>query len=712
MGSSVIFSGTKVKTLKGTIDLNGGNDIISSTTDPTSSAVSANIGSLLLNSSNGKLYRKNDSGSSTNWTEVGASGQAGINYIANSNAATNTTGWNTYADAAGAQPVDGTGGSPNVTWTRSTTTPLRGAADFEFAKDAANRQGQGVSDDFTIDNADIAKPLTVTFDYEVVSGTYATGDLTVYLIADPTGTPVVIQPAGYQIQAATSGTKMRQIATFQTQASGTSYRLCLHVASTSASAYTLAIDNVVVGPQVVQYGAPVTDWVSFTPTGSWTSNVTYTGKYRRVGDTAEVEVGITCSGAVTAAALTVNNPSGLVIDTSKISFSGNDNQQLGVGNAVDTGANTFPVAVNYVSTTSVRVLVYNASVTYAQENAVTQAVPITFGNTDTVNIKYTFPVVGWSSTVQMSNDTDTRVVAAKLFRSTNQTGVNTNNSFVKVAFDSTNIDTHSGFVAGSNRWVVPVPGIYSISANVRLSGANLLSNGYGPAIYVDGSAIADSVTRFAAAGGSEDVNVVTIASLNAGQYIEVFIYGAGNNSVNTYTIDSGSRFTYATIERLSGPSAIAATETVACRYSTNAGNNVTNNTLTYLDFEDKDYDTHGIVSGTASGNVTTTNTGWKATIPISGKYLVKAHSLSASGGGWVAGEEWVLSIRKNNTSIARGGNVSQATHSTFVFAIVVAVVDCIAGDRIEVGLLQNSGATLAMLNSGDYNAVEIVRVGN
>ena len=65
MGSSVIFAGTKVKTLKSTIDLNGGNGIISSATDPTSSAVSANIGSLLLNSSNGKLYRKNDSGSST-----------------------------------------------------------------------------------------------------------------------------------------------------------------------------------------------------------------------------------------------------------------------------------------------------------------------------------------------------------------------------------------------------------------------------------------------------------------------------------------------------------------------------------------------------------------------------------------------------------------------------------------------------------------------
>jgi hypothetical protein len=292
---ATIFAGSKVKALKGTMNLNGGADIISSATDPTSVAVDASPGSLLLNTTSGKLYRKNDSGSSTNWSEVG-SGGSGINYVTNPTASTDTSGWATYADAAGTAPVDGTGGSPTVTWTRSTSSPLRGAADFNFTKDAANRQGQGVATDITIDLADQAKILTVSFDYEVLSGTYATGDLTVYLIADPAGTPVVIQPAGYQVQAATAGTKMRQIATFQTQATGQTYRVCFHVASTSALAYSLAIDNVVVGPQTVQYGAPVTDWVDYTPV--WTASVsnpsigngTLAGKYRRVGGNHEVAI--------------------------------------------------------------------------------------------------------------------------------------------------------------------------------------------------------------------------------------------------------------------------------------------------------------------------------------------------------------------------------------------------------------------------------------
>ena len=134
------------------------------------------------------------------WVKLSASV---INYIANSSALVDTSGYSTYADAAGAAPVDGTGGSPSVTFTRSTTTPLRGIADFNFTKDAANRQGQGVATDITIDLADRAKVLTVTFDYEVLSGTYADGDLTVYLIADPSGKLVVNQQAGNTVESGT-----------------------------------------------------------------------------------------------------------------------------------------------------------------------------------------------------------------------------------------------------------------------------------------------------------------------------------------------------------------------------------------------------------------------------------------------------------------------------------------------------------------------------
>lgn len=71
---STIFSGSDVKTLTKTLDLNGGAKIISSNTDPTSVAVDAPIGSILLNESTGDFYKKNDAGSSTNWTKLSLGG--------------------------------------------------------------------------------------------------------------------------------------------------------------------------------------------------------------------------------------------------------------------------------------------------------------------------------------------------------------------------------------------------------------------------------------------------------------------------------------------------------------------------------------------------------------------------------------------------------------------------------------------------------------
>ncbi len=223
----------------------------------------------------------------------------GINYIANGGAEVNTTGWATYADAAASSPVDGTGGSPSSTFTRSTTTPLRGQGSFLWTKSAANRQGEGFSYDFSIDTSDKAKVIQISFDYLVSSGTYADSDMTIW-IYDVTNA-ALIQPAGYTIQNA--AVSMRQLATFQSASNSTSYRLIVHTSSTSASAYTLQFDNFSVGPQIVTNGAAVSDWVSFTPTGSWTTNTTYTGLWRRIGDSMEIQAKALCSGAPTSAGL-------------------------------------------------------------------------------------------------------------------------------------------------------------------------------------------------------------------------------------------------------------------------------------------------------------------------------------------------------------------------------------------------------------------------
>lgn len=84
--ASVIFNGTGVKTLKDELRILTGAYIISRATDPTSVAVSAPIGSLLIHPTTGNIYRKLDSGSSTNWVLLGANGGTQVQWDEMANA--------------------------------------------------------------------------------------------------------------------------------------------------------------------------------------------------------------------------------------------------------------------------------------------------------------------------------------------------------------------------------------------------------------------------------------------------------------------------------------------------------------------------------------------------------------------------------------------------------------------------------------------------
>lgn len=260
MGNAVIFSGSAVKALKKEIKLGSGASVISGTIDPTSSAVSAIAGSLYQNETTGKIYRKLDAGSSTNWVEIKES--TAKNYILNPDATLDTTGWSVYKDVAGALPVDGTGtiSAPNITWTRTTSSPLSGAASFLLTKPiTTNCQGEGVSYDFTIDLGDDNGGVFVaSCSYMPTSGTFSGGsettdsDVTVYIVSKEFGT--VIQPSYYKLQASVNGKAAKSTAYFQlpVSAGGGSarqFRLCYHVATVSTAAYTVKFDEVSVGPK-------------------------------------------------------------------------------------------------------------------------------------------------------------------------------------------------------------------------------------------------------------------------------------------------------------------------------------------------------------------------------------------------------------------------------------------------------------------------------
>jgi hypothetical protein len=534
------------------------------------------------------------------------------NYISNPSAHINTAGWATYADAAQATPVDGTGGSPNITWTRTTSSPLSLDASFLLTKDAANRQGQGVSFDFSIDAADQGKVLTVSFDYQIASGTYADGDLTVYLYDVTNAT--VIQPSGYIVQNGT--VVMTEVCQFQSATNSTSYRLIIHVASTSASAYTVKVDNVSVSRQVIAQGTPVTDWRSFSLTIGATTSAPTLGtiavneaRWRRDGDVMEIyySVAQTTTGSSGTGTYLFPLPSGYSIDTAKVTpDTGGKRANLGHGYVyAGTGGVTYQgyLAMNAYNTTNLVAEVVWTTVSGAGGYGGNPLSSTNFAIGTNSPMSITFmarvPIAGWSSNVQMSSDTDTRVVAATYFRNTNQSV----SSGTIIDFSQRAFDTHAAVTTGASwRFTAPVPGVYDVSLTIHggdstTTSYQLFKNG----VFVSFILTTNSAIIFS---GARDID------LNANDYIDI-------RANATTTVTGTNSSTVISIARRSGPSQIAASETIAfrARSSTTAAT-----TSTPFIFTVVEGNTHGAYNSSTG----------RFTVPAAGWYQINASVYTAN----------------------------------------------------------------------------------
>jgi hypothetical protein len=606
-------------------------------------------------------------------TTVGTSA-GGINYITNGDAEAATTGWATYADAAGTSPVDGTGGTANVTFTRSTSSPLRGLGSFLITKDAVNRQGQGASYAFTIADADKAKTMQIDFELEVNSGTYVTGDVAVY-IYDVTNA-AVIQPSSYQVENV--GIESRQRLTFQTASNSTSYRLCFHVASTSALAYALKVDTITLGPQVVPLGAPVTDWVSYTPTGSWSANTTYTGRWKRVGDNAEIQVKVATTGVPTSANLSVSLPSGLVIDTAKLLVNTLDEKlPSSSGNIFDNGTTFFDVDAYYLTTTTVLLKALDASATYARTiSTVTQAIPMTWANGDNLMVSFSVPIVGWSSSTVVSSSADTRVVVARLTNASNIT-LAPNNSFVKVTgLDTKTFDT-SGIADTSNsRMTAVTPGYYDVIGEIATSGVNTIDGTqYMLTVYKNGSLYQRGNIIECDTSDVFGITVQAKVQLNAGDYVELYLYGEGNNSASTITATQAML----ACSLIQGPSQIAASEVIVV--DAYGPTSVHNSSQADLTGWTEIHDTHGVFNPTTG----------VFTAPAPGYYRYEA-----AYGPQNTGTPCSIFVRKNSaayTGTRRGSAYSNG--SVYPTAQVFGTMWLNAGETINFQAQNSSVGTVS-----------------
>jgi hypothetical protein len=123
---------------------------------------------------------------------------------------------------------------------------------------------------------------------------------------------------------------------------------------------TIYVDDVTISPELTVAGQGAEPWKAFTPTGTWTTNTTYTGVMRRVGQNLEGRVRVTVSGAPSGT-FSVTIPSSLTIDTAALP-SGSSVHPVGTAMLIDASPSGNYAGNVYISTTtSLRIATSGAS---------------------------------------------------------------------------------------------------------------------------------------------------------------------------------------------------------------------------------------------------------------------------------------------------------------------------------------------------------------
>lgn len=469
------------------------------------------------------------------------------------------SGWVIYADSAATSPVDGVGGSPNITFSAVASTKLRGTYVGSIVKDAANRQGQGVSYDFSIQEADQGGVLQVSFDYLVSSGNFSAGsfttdsDITIWIYDVTNG--ILIPVSDRKLYSNSSTVAGRYLGSFQAAINSVSYRLILHVGSTSASAYTLAIDTVKISPVQVIPASIVTEWQPFpsvaagTLITATTTNPTYgtvtqnVAMWRRVGDSMEIlwTYRQSTSGTTGSGTYLFNLPPGYQIDTSKIVPSTSNVQPIGAWNYADSHT---IFASGWVSPYSATQLFCGGPYTTSLGSAhifnpwSSTNGPFSATSPLSISIRATVPIAGWGAVIQTAfTGDDGRVIAAAYWQTSN---ANSDTS-TPIAFGGKDFDTHNAVSLSPFRFTAPISAIYRIGGTLNSTDQSRYVS-----LYKNGVSY-KAVGYIGPTGTTQLSGQIFLA---AGEYIDVRTHSLTTIVGNASQNNMGN--SHITIERVSG----------------------------------------------------------------------------------------------------------------------------------------------------------------
>lgn len=605
-------------------------------------------------------------------------GSGGVNLISDGDAESSLILTGYTSSSVGTRPA-GTqsAGAAALTLSQTSSSPLTGTQSFLITKAASNAQGQNASVPFTVDPAYRAKSVSISFDYIINSGTFQAGsnfgtiqdsDVIVY-IYDVTNSSY-IEPSNFRFLSNSTTMADKFQATFQTSASGSSYRLILHVATASASAFSLKMDNISVGPSAYSIGGgPLEQILAYqTTVNSATANVDTLVALSTV-------VGSLYTYTLSSNAVRVKSSGKYKVRT-KLEMQGNaETVTLKVGvNGVKTSGRAHLMDNNASASNS-----HFSDVFYfdlVAGDLIDMYVNIAT-NTRNYRAAELEIIQQRSPDLQLSNETDTRVVDMAYFKNAGVVGAGANYGSWTLG-----ADTHGAFNTTTGNYTIPVSGDYDFEAGVSCNLAAvqlyIIKNG--------------SATHRSAISANGTVGFSgTLKNLLAGDVIALY-----NGTGSSLTVSANSTDTYFSLKRISGPSAIAATALTAISYSSTNGPAV-GTSATAIAFNVKDYDTHG-----------NQYVGSTFTALAAGKYRVSARYLTTSLTLTTA-QNINIFIYKNGAMYSGQQQYGNGATNISYTAQLMDTIQLNAGDTIQI-YGQSSVATSVSTAAG-FSRVCIERIG-
>ena len=605
-------------------------------------------------------------------------------------------GWTGY-DSTTANPGDCTTAGFDGSIARSTLDPLSGDASLDWAKTGGvSRLGNGIKTDFTIDSKDRGGVLKVQFDY-LPDSNFSDDQLAVF-IYDVTNSRL-IEPSPNKIKHSLVATQIQPLE-FQTSIDSSSYRLCIHTIGTSTANWTMKLDSIKISKSQNGSGVFVSDWQSYTPTVSWTGGVaSTTAKYRRVGDSIEIDFFLELSGAPSpATSLTVSTPPGLSIDATKIPNTTSERNAVGSGIIYDNAGGSLNARfgltpIGSSSTSFVFMSVDDVNTTTHYLDRVTPTFPFTFAVADTIQARMVVPIVGWSSNQKLSSDAlIPEVVAIYEVNASTSNSSFADNAAEIVDYNNKIIDNSNAVTTGASwKFTAPVSGNYSVSANILWNTTTNLSLTF-LEVYKNGV----FNRRIAQTNHTTNhINGTQIFNLNAGDYIDIRAVQDDSTSA-ARAIVTGSGYSTVSIRLERGPQQIAASETVAASYYNTAGTSIAS-TGAVVPFATKTYDYTNSFNGTVF------------TALVSGLYEVKASLYIQSAA--ISASAKSLQLRRNG-AIHKYMTVMVPIAATNSYGISgSSFVFLNTGDTVDIYFQHNEGTARLLDTTPGVNNFSITRIG-